>query len=349
MRIKLLIVLLSINSFISFGQDSYDEIKIYVDRNSQGNFYEGQSINFNVVVENISNSSKNYENSLVPFIQKIEKVGYGEIKKKEWKKINNHHDFPKKENLEKSTVKYPVPPKFKYTAPIFTAFDMYGDKTLKDYLPINDQEYNSLWLDPLYFSPGIYEFTIACFLAPSDKVIKLVHKIEVLPANGKIKESFNDYLKAVYKTIKESRAKNEDNFSDQSNLLLLQTLKKDFNSPYAQDIINLLALELNFKIGFIYTFRENPHQIFNIFQVLPELSSFNSLYIGTWFIRSYTHMITKFQSEGLINDIPTFLDNYLLKIKHLHPDISEDLIRESEYYLGVKNLKNYSAELNKKK
>ena len=170
--------------------------------------------------------------------------------------------------------------------------------------------------------------------APYRTSLKVDYDFTILPASSDKKEELSVYMNSLFTTISAIR-------KDHQNLPLWKALQERPESIYAQEMFRFLG-EVDIPSLSIQAFRQDPKEMFGLFELLPSIKPFQSTSGGYYFMKLNVHMIRRFKVAGYIADEETYIKDYLKRIAHLHPIISEELINRAEYYFKVKSLINYA-------
>lgn len=351
MKVAKLIIFAALNIFIPsimlYGQDlsdTFDEIKIYIDSNSRKVYYEGESPSFLVRVDNLSRRKKKYHRFYRTGIVKVREEGGTDILRMPRYRVRDTHSTGDPLAFEKRAVKHPVMPYFKFVQPHHLGFDYFGNIDITHYIPLSDADKEDYIRKPLFLKPGKYSIIVQCTLYPTLTVIETTYDIEVIEAEGRIREQLMNYLKAMDYTIRHGRLPDIKYVTSETEGTLWKVLKEDINTPYANDIVRLMAFELDFSLFCIRNYREDKLAAFPLLEHLPNMTQFNSIDVAATFYEFNVHKIAHLHDNGLIPDVAVYVDNYLRRIAHLDPYVSEQFIKTSDYYLKVPRLRNYAKE-----
>ena len=338
-----LLLALTVAAYSQSSTNSYDDIKIYVAPNCRKVYYEGESPSFEVHIDNMANEEKPYQRFFTFWVSRVKEQGGADILKMPKNGFKHPHMGDPYEK-EKGPVKYPVEANYKSVHPRSLGFDYFGNVDLTYYIPLTDEDKETYLRKPLFLKPGKYTIEVVCRLFPTEKEIVANYSFEVVPANGNVKEQLMTYLKAMDYTIRNGRNPDVKYLTSETEPTLWRALKDDSTTHYANEIINLMAIELDFRMFCVRNYQDDKPAAFPLFEWIPNLKYFNSIDVGKTYFEWNVHKIIHFKQAGFIADIPSYVDNYLKRIEHLDPIVSEAFIKTADYYLKVPNLRNYAQE-----
>lgn len=215
--------------------------------------------------------------------------------------------------------------------PNFVLLNTYLNKTTEKKLP---QKYIS-------WRSGTYKLTFIKQCWPSKDTLYTSFNIHIKPATGPILSELKEYVKAV---AYYQRTDSLNNIISDSLPTLWRFVLKNPKSGYIEDIVNMFFYKGIKPSGDrASNFQSDTLMVFKMIELMPNLKSISTnsrILISS----NIHHYLSAFISRGYIKDRYVYFDQYLKRLEHFHPTISQELIRNLDLSQQMRGFRNYAQE-----